>query len=220
MSVTTERRYSMSRVGFFALTFSALCSVAVQAADITLAGTLPGRAIFSVDGSTRTLRAGQSIKAGVRLLSVDGTSAVVDINGQQQVLRVGQRAMGSASGEQIAVLQADQRGQFLASGTINGKQIRFLVDTGATMVSLGASDARRLGLDLSEGVTGTAQTAAGPSPVTRILLDSVHVGDIKLDGIDALVHDNDLPIALLGMSFLNRTDMQREGSTMKLKKRY
>ena len=56
--------------------------------------------------------------------------------------------------------------------------------------------------------------------VSRVKLDTVRVGEIVLNNVDAMVHQNDLPIALLGMSFLNRMEMQRNGETMTLKKRY
>lgn len=51
-------------------------------------------------------------------------------------------------------------------------------------------------------------------------LDNLRVGEITMNNVDALVHQQDMPFALLGMSFLNRMEMQREGDTMTLKKRY
>ena len=63
-------------------------------------------------------------------------------------------------------------------------------------------------------------TANGQAAVVRVKLDSVRVGDIVLNNVDALVHQQDMPLTLLGMSFLNRMEMQRDGQTMTLKKRY
>lgn len=88
------------------------------------------------------------------------------------------------------------------------------------MISLGASDARRIGLDFNRGQKGISQTANGQVVVSRVKLDTVRIGEVTLHGIDATIHQNDMPIALLGMSFLNRMDMQRDGPTMTLKKRY
>jgi aspartyl protease family protein len=48
----------------------------------------------------------------------------------------------------------------------------------------------------------------------------VRIGDISINNVDALIHATELPVALLGMSFLNRMEMQRDGSTMTLKKRF
>lgn len=193
-------------------------SVPVQAA-VGLAGTLPGKAILVVDGSTRTVAVGQRIRDGMRLVSVEGRQAVIEVDGKRQTLQVGQNVAAPA-GPARTVLSATAEGHFVTMGQINGVPLRMLVDTGATMVSLGASDARRLGLDLSNAQTGMVQTAAGPAAAHRVRLDSVTVGGITMQGIDALVLGNDLPLVLLGMSFLSRTDMQREGHTLTIKQRY
>ena len=190
------------------------------AADVTLIGTSASRAVFRINGVTKIIRPGQAVVPGLTLQVIDGSTASLDQGGRRVDLRIGQRLPGSPTAEQTAMLQANPQGHFLVTGAINDRSIRFLVDTGATMISLGASDARRLGLDATGGEEGMAHTAAGVVPVRRMRLDKVSVGDIELDGVDALVHGNDLPIALLGMSFLNRTDMRREGTTMTLKRRY
>lgn len=189
-------------------------------AEISLVGTSASRAIFLIDGATRSFRSGQAVAPGLKLLEIKNGRASVDHNGKRIVLRVGDRVPGGAVDQQSVSLQADPQGHFLVTGTVNGLAVRFLVDTGATFVSLGASDARRLGVDMTDGETGYAATAAGNVPVTRVRLEKVSVGDIEISGVDALVHGNDLPVALLGMSFLNRTDMSREGGTMTLKRRY
>ncbi len=64
------------------------------------------------------------------------------------------------------------------------------------------------------------QTANGLMVVSKVKLDTVRIGDITLHNVDALVQQNEMPVALLGMSFLNHLEMQREGSTMTLKKRF
>ena len=104
---------------------------------------------------------------------------------------------------------------------MNGSRVRFLVDTGATLVTLPAADATRLGIDYRRGQQAVSQTANGRVLVYRVKLDSVSVGDMTLLGVDAVVHDSPgLDIALLGMSFINRTEMRREGANLKLTKRY
>ena len=65
-----------------------------------------------------------------------------------------------------------------------------------------------------------SNTANGQAVVTKVQLDTVRVGDITLHNVDALIHQNEMPMALLGMSFLNRMEMQRDGSTMTLKRRF
>jgi aspartyl protease family protein len=88
------------------------------------------------------------------------------------------------------------------------------------MISLSASDARRIGLDPSRGEKGLTNTANGQAVVTKVKLDTVRVGDVTVNNVDALIHQTEMPFALLGMSFLNRMEMQRDGATMTLKKRF
>lgn len=194
---------------------------AAQAVNVGLAGLLGSKAILVIDGgSPRTLAVGQEY-AGVKLLAVQGDSVQVDIEGKRRNLRVGQNAVGEASsGNAPVVLTSDGQGHFQAMGSINGVSMRFLVDTGATAISIGAADARRLGLDLSKAQRGISQTANGQTVVHRIKLNTVKIGDIVLHNVDGVVHGKDMPFALLGMSFLNRTDMQRQGDTLTLKKRF
>jgi len=98
--------------------------------------------------------------------------------------------------------------------------MRFILDTGATSIALPAADAVRLGLDYRKGRPATIHTANGPAPAWRVKLDSVRVGGIELQNVDALVLEQGLQVALLGMSFLNRVEMFRSGDSMTLKRRF
>ena len=98
--------------------------------------------------------------------------------------------------------------------------MRFLVDTGASMVALPGRDAERLGLDYRKGPRGIIQTAGGNAIAYRVKLDRVKVGGIELTNVDGVVLEQGLDIALLGMSFLNRVQMQRDGQSMVLIRRY
>ncbi|OQA30655.1 MAG: hypothetical protein BWY57_02714 [Betaproteobacteria bacterium ADurb.Bin341] len=166
---------------------------------------------------------------GVRVVSLQGDQAVVEVGGKRRPLRIGQHAGGGgadagasdeSAGESKTTLMADGAGHFFTTGAINGVAVRFLVDTGATFVSIGSSDARRFGIDTARGQTGISHTANGQVKVTKVKLDSVQVGGVTLHNVDAVVHGADLPVTLLGMSFLNRMEMQREGATMTLRKRF
>ena len=195
----------------------------VHAVDVGLAGLFPGKALLTIGGGPpRIVAVGVTTPEGVKVVSTDGETATLEVSGKKRVLRVGQNvaAQPSTSGSQKVVLTADSAGHFLTSGNINGTTVRFLVDTGASMVSLGASDARRIGIDASKGEQAITSTANGQAVVTRVKLDNLRVGEITMNNVDALVHQQDMPFALLGMSFLNRMEMQRDGDTMTLKKRY
>ena len=200
-----------------------LIAPSAHAADGGLAGLFPGKALLTINGGPpRIVLIGVKTDEGVTVLSIEGETATLDIDGKKRVLRVGQNvaSQSSGSGPATAVLTADGRGHFVTTGNINGTSIRFLVDTGASMISLGAADARRIGIDASKGQVGYTQTANGVTQVTLVKLNAVRVGEIVLNNVDATVHQHDLPIALLGMSFLNRMEIQQNGETMTLKKRY
>jgi aspartyl protease family protein len=189
-------------------------------------GVFPGKgAVLVVDGSKpQSVRTGQKFN-GVTLVSVDKAGAVIEDEGRRRTVALGQHLTGAqpAPGRDAmrVTLSADSRGHFLTESSVNGAPIRFMVDTGATLVAIPGREARRLGIDFAKGQKGVAQTANGPAPVYRIKLDSVKVGDIELLNVDAIVLDGGgLAQPLLGMSFLNRVEMRREGDTMTLTRRY
>jgi aspartyl protease family protein len=202
----------------------ALASIlpAAQAADISVVGLFPGKAVLVVDGGApRTYEVGSTITAGVRLLAADQSGATLENRGRREVIALGSHVNRQAPATQAGtVLQADERGHFFAQGVINGNQVRMLVDTGASLIALPAADAQRMGIDYLRGSRGTVSTANGVVPVYRVRLDTVRIGDLEMNQVDALVQEQGLPIALLGMSFLNRTDMRRSGEQMTLQRRY
>jgi len=192
------------------------------ATDLNVVGLFGAKAVVSINGSPpRTLSVGQRSPEGVQLMAVDRETATFEVDGERRTLRLGQPYVSRAASTGNSVtLKADARGHFLADGQVNGGSVRFLVDTGATTVALPAADARRLGIDYRKGQRGTVQTAGGPTAAYKVTLDTVRVGDIAINAVDAVVIEAGLPFALLGMSFLNRTEMKREGETMVLTKRF
>jgi len=201
-----------------------LFPVAGWATDVGVIGLFPGKAVVVIDGGApKVLTAGQKPVDGVTLVSSDRETATLLIDGQKRTLKIGQHQGGSSppSSAQSATLTADSQGHFLVEGQINGGSMRFLVDTGATSVSLSAADATRLGIDYRKGQPGLMGTANGAAMAYKVKLDSVRIGDIVANNVDAAVLEgNQMPFALLGMSFLNRMEMKRVGQTMVLIKRY
>jgi aspartyl protease family protein len=195
-----------------------------HALDVTVIGLFSGRAVITVDrGAPRTLRIGETTPEGVKLVAADSSSATVEIEGKRLTLEMGQHFESAAqTGSRREVkLPADSHGHFVADGAVNGAHIRFLVDTGATLVSIPAADATRLGIDYRKGRRGISQTANGAVAFWRVTLDSVSVGGVTLTNVEGAVHESaGLDTALLGMSFLNRTEMRREGTYLTLTKRY
>ena len=196
--------------------------VGACAADVALVGLMAEKAMVVIDGGKRqTVALGASTPEGVKLVAVESGAAVFEIDGKRRRMQIGQSVVSAAQAEKPGLtLMADARGHFVAPGSINGEAMRFLVDTGATFVSMGASDARRARIDLSKGTPGMTMTANGVVRVWRVSVKSVKLGNITLHDIDASVHEHDMPIVLLGMSFLNRMEMRRDGTSLTLTQRY
>ena len=210
----------------FRLTYAAalLAAAPAFAQSVSMSGSLGDKALLVIDGTPRTVATGATV-LGVKLVSVSGSDAVVEVKGKRVTLAMGgaQVNLGGTptegGGSQI-VMTADGRGHFFTVGTINGKSVRFVVDTGATFVSMGADQAKELGVDYTKGERGYSTTANGQIPVYRVKLASVRVGDVQLYDVDGLVGPQPMPAILLGNSFLTRFQMKRDNDTMTLTKRF
>ncbi len=209
---------------YFSLVCGLLIAAEVYALDVNVVGLTEGKAVVSINnGKARTLKAGETTPEGVKLLSATSDSAVFEINGKRETLTMGQSVSANfaSSGAQSVTLQSDSRGHFVSMASINGGSVSVLVDTGATLISMNQSEARRLGINYLKGQKAYSQTASGVTPVYRVKLDTVKLGDIVLNNVEAAVHAGEgPPIVLLGMSFLSRVEMKREGERLVLTKRF
>jgi aspartyl protease family protein len=212
--------------GFMTRHFIALLLLAAAlpaaAADVSLVGTFDTKAaILSIDGGApKAVKVGQSF-GGVTVISVDNDKATVEVDGKRRSLARGQTFSTSGSGDrQSATLVAGRGGHYVAEGAVNGGAVRFIVDTGASMIALPASDANRLGIDYRKGRLASVQTAAGVTPAYIVQLDTVRVGGIELNNVEGVVIESGLPMALLGMSFLNRVEIRHEAGRMLLIRRF
>ena len=209
---------------FTVVILAAVCFVSsvAWASSVSVMGLFKDKAILSIDGGKpRTLSAGQTLQ-GVKLIAADSASASIEVDGKRRTLGMGQSfAGGTPAGTRQAVsLTADARGHFAAMGSINGFPVTFLVDTGATSIAVNAAEASRIGLDYRAGQATGVNTAAGVVPAWHVKFNTVKVGGIVLNQVDGLVVEAGLSVPLLGMSFLNRMDMRRDGQTMTLTQRY
>lgn len=199
--------------------------LAAGAAEIAVSGLFPGKAIIQLDGGRpRTVAAGETTPEGVTLISATSSAAVVEYQGRRETLSpgAGTRMGPGTSGVSgsVTTLTADSRGHFITTGTINGQSVRLMVDTGASAVVLSSSEARRLGIAYRSAPRAAVQTANGVLAVYRVKLDTVTVGEIVAHNVDAVVTESEQSVMLLGMSFLNRTEMKRDGDVMTLTRRY
>ena len=198
-----------------------------QTHAVQLAGISGEKALLVVDGQAPKFMAVGDTHAGVRLVHVSANGAKVSINGQQATLvlgespvSVGARATPAGTGAQRVVLTADSRGHFMSTGSINGKSVQFMVDTGATTVVLGQADAQRLGLKPDAGQRVGMQTANGTVVGHQLKLQRVRLGDAEVSDVTAVILPQQMPYVLLGNSFLTRFQMQRDNDQMTLQRRY
>jgi aspartyl protease family protein len=198
-----------------------LTTAAAGAADVAVVGIFPGKAVLVIDGDGPFTVAVGASRGSVRVVSVDEAGAVLDIDGRRSSLAVGAAPVrGEPSSGTRVVLAPDARGHYIAQGSVNGASLRFLVYTGATAVTLPGDFARRAGIDTSRGQPVVVATANGRVVARRVRLDRVALGDLVLHQVDAIVHEGLGEHALLGMTFLNRTDLRRDGDRLVLTRRF
>lgn len=198
---------------------------AVHAVEkVSVYGLFKDKAILVIDGKQRLLRSGETSPEGVKLIRADSKEAVIEIDGVQSTRGLGTH-IGSrfAEPESRAVQIYPVRGNmYTIVGSINGYPVNFIVDTGASFVSMNERHARRLGIDFAvEGRPAMSQTASGVVKIYIVRLKRVKVGEIELNDVEGSVHEGNFPTeVLLGMSFLGRLDIKREDGVMELRKKY
>lgn len=117
------------------------------------------------------------------------------------------------------VLTRAANGHFYADGKVNGADIRFIVDTGATTVALSRADATKAGLTYTDSdFTGTARGASGGVAFKPVKLDRVSLGTLEATNVDAAIIKGDLDVSLLGQSWLKQVGtVSISGDTMTLR---
>jgi len=191
------------------------------AVDVQLVAITPGRNVTVVvpGQPPMTIEVGESAN-GIALIRTDHHSAVLSINGVTKTLPlVANPSGGSMPASDSLTLLADNGGQFVTRGSVNGVPVNLIVDTGATLTSFSRTVADRIGLVYERGAPSVVMTAAGPVLGWRISLATVEVGDLVAHNVDAVVMDTrGLDVGLLGMSFLGRFEMHHKGSTLVLRR--
>jgi aspartyl protease family protein len=201
----------------------ALACSAAHSVTVTLNGSMGERAaLLVIDGQPRTVSVGAKVQ-GVKLLSVSAGLAEVEVEGKRVSLSIGTPVSlggggASANGSEI-MLPAGSGGHFFAAGAINGRPVRFVVDTGATSVAIGQADAERIGLDWKTAPVAVGQTANGAVAMRVVSLNSVRIGDVEISNVQAVVVPGSMPFVLLGNSFLGRFQLRQENDVLRLQRR-
>ncbi len=212
--------------GAFFVAWALACAGAsggAGAQTVALGGSFGDKGLLVIDGTPRSVAVGATVQ-GVRLVSVGSDEAVVEVKGKRYTLASGAPlslggSASAANGSRI-VLSAESGGHFVSAGAINGKSVRFLVDTGATNVGMSQTEAERLGIDWRAGQRSYSITANGAVPVHLVSLASVRLGAVTVYNVDATVLPSAMSHVLLGNSFLTRFQMKRENDQLTLDKRF
>jgi aspartyl protease family protein len=200
------------------------CLLLVAAAAWPATPTLEVEALFTnaavlrIDGERKMLKAGQSYQ-GVTLVAAHSQTATLEVNGQ--TLEVGlSRRVGTqyvSPEAQVVSIPRDVNLQYQTTASVNGRSMPVLVDTGANVVALNTNHAQLLGVDYSASPLAKVETASGVVNAWMVTLDSVSVGGIQVDNVQATVVEGDYPgTILLGMSYLRHVKMQETNGVLSL----
>lgn len=207
-------------LGAVLVSASLLTSVAFASAELSAKMLAEGSALIDINGKQRMLREGQESPEGVTLVSANGARAVVRYQGEEYTLTLSRQiSTGFSEAEFAEVRIASGRGgHYLTPGRINGLPVEFMVDTGATSVAMNVPEARRLGIHYAAGQHMQVSTANGVAPAYKVWLDSVTVGAITINHVEAFVVAGNSPqTILLGNSFLKLVDMTTERGVLVLR---
>lgn len=109
--------------------------------------------------------------------------------------------------ERSVSYRADSRGQYYVDAVVNGARLHFLVDTGASYVSLSPKDAAVAGLSQNDlRFTMPLNTAHGLAHAAPVILREIRVQQLEFNDVAAVVMDQPMATSVLGMSFLSRLD--------------
>lgn len=208
----------MKLAACFFMIVTSLLSLSVNAIDrIELKGLFGKKAaLLDVDGRAVTVKLGVP-KAGVTLLAVKGKSVVLDVQGQRQQLSLSKQTTGSYKkpNTKIVRIASGKGGHYWVTGKVNIHSVDFVVDTGATSISMNASTAKRLGLNNVKGERIQLSTANGIKEARLVKLKKVTIGQITQYNVQATIaYDDALPFVLLGNSFLSGVNWRKENGVL------
>lgn len=204
------------------LTFILPSSSVFAIENIVVNGLFKNTAIVNIDGKQRILKVGKTSPEGAKLIMANSEKAIIEIEGTQQSYKLGKHISTSfkAAPEKASIAIAPTKnGMYKVNGSINDFSIKFLVDTGATLIAMSEVHAKRLGIEYKlSGHIGRTSTASGVAKAWYVTLKKVKVGPLLLRDVDAAILQGSHPTSpLLGNSFLNRVQMVRNGKIMELR---
>lgn len=191
--------------------------------DIKVLGLFKNMAVLNVNDHRKVMRVGDKLQGNMRLLAANSEKAVFEIKGRRIELSMSDtgaiRTDLPVSGGHMAQLISNG-GLYSVTGAVNGQLADFVVDTGASYVTMSPQQAKALRLDFSHARKIMMNTANGKATAHVFTVKSIRIGGIELHDVDAAVMDNLASSKiLLGMSFLNHVDMKHGPGLMVLRER-
>lgn len=208
---------------FVTLGLSATAASAATTTDIEeirVVGLFKDAAVLNINEQRKLLRVG-AVHNDIRLVAANSSKAMVEYHGKRYLLAMSSQPIRTglkSSGAQAHLMS--NGGTYSVSGSINGRMTSFLVDTGASYVTMSAYRAQSLGLDFSNARKVMVNTANGKTTAHVFRVKSVMIGGIELKDIDAaVIHNMPDEKVLLGMSYLSKVEMEQKNGLMILKYR-
>jgi len=196
--------------------------ISFAADNIIINGLFKDKVVVTIDGKQRILKKNKLTADGLRLIKANSKEATIEINGTSKIFTLDEKIISTFSkGNYIpkkVKIKADVNGQYVKQGEINKKPVKFLVDTGATYVSINSNLAMQLKIKYKDGKKIIMDTAMGQDIAYEVQLKSVKIDDIELHNVTGIVSDKMMDTVLLGMSFLGKLKVKSEGMTMILEK--
>jgi len=197
-----------------------VCAPAAAIEKLEVQGLFSNKAVLMVDGVMRILKVGDTSPEGIKLISVSKSGAELSVDGEQKTYSLGSTVstIFTKRKTQQEIIYINSGGMYLTFGSINGRSVRFLVDTGASAIAMNKEQAKQLGIRYDKiGVPASVSTASGFTNAYRVRLKTVTVGKITESNVEAFVIDGNHPgPILLGMTFLGRLDIEHSGNALKL----
>ncbi len=207
------------------IAFSTIQLSSAPTPRIQVNAILNNAAVLTINGKQQMIKKGASTTQGFKLIKIDERMVTLLISGQPMKFELGAvitSLKGSSDTKSQVMINRDSQGMFVTLGTINNFPVNFLIDTGATFIAINSTLANQIGIDYRKlGKPSQANTASGRVTAWKMTFESVSIGGIELQLVDAAVIEGNYPAkALLGMSFLSRVKMQDDGLLLTIEEKY
>jgi len=209
-------KYRTSKAALLALLVCmTIASNVYSAPKINYRGMVQDTVWIWVNGRLVKLTLGQTSKNGVKLLSANLEAIVVLVEGKRYRYKKN-NSQGTILDNKVTLIRGPDSSSYWAKGRINGKDVTFLIDTGASYIVMNKDQARDLKIKRGNKKIQVS-TATKIETAYQVTLDTVSVGDIELKNIPAIITTHKYPpYPLLGMSFLRHVEINQENEQMTL----